>query len=242
MASFYAHAWGFLVTSVLALVLVQTTKLLETRFGWSKNTCRKLTHIATGIVYLLSWLQHPNTPVSRYVAASVPLLMAIKCILVGLGIDRDPAFLAMSRSGAKEELLQGPFSYALAHSALTLCFWRDQSIVGIVAMSCLCAGDGFASLIGAPYSKILGPLPYNRSKSWMGSLAFLMASFVFSLTLVFIVAISPPPLFTVMKISFASSLVSAVVESLPLTKYGLEDNALVAISACITSMYYIGNL
>lgn len=234
--SYSNHAWGFLVTAAVALMLVQTAKVLETRFRFSKNTCRKLTHISVGFVYMFSWLQHPLSPSSRYVAASVPFLMAIKCILVGMGLDKDPAFLAMSRSGAKEELLQGPFSYAIAHTALTICFWRE-SLAGIVAISCLCGGDGFASLIGAPYGKLLGPLPFNKGKSWIGSLAFFIASFLLSVPMVLLVSISPPPLATVIKVCFASSLASAVVEALPLVKFGLEDNALVAITACLTAMY-----
>lgn len=47
-----------------------------------------------------------------------------------------------------------------------------------MALTLLCIGDGFAGLIGQTYGK--SSLPWNRRKTWEGTIAFIVTAFVFS--------------------------------------------------------------
>jgi dolichol kinase len=52
----------------------------------------------------------------------------------------------MSRSGDRTELLKGPFCYGTVISSATVLFWRRLSAA--ISISALCAGDGFADIVG----------------------------------------------------------------------------------------------
>lgn len=68
----------------------------------------------------------------------------------------------------RTELLRGPLFYVMVMTATTLVFWR-QSPVGMMVIALMCGGDGLADIIGRKYGS--AKLPFNRSKSWAGSLA-----------------------------------------------------------------------
>lgn len=94
------------------------------------------------------------------------------------GIVNDPNVVSMmSRCGLRNELLRGPVYYGLVHVASTLLFWKNST--GVMAIVILCAGDGFADIIGRRYGS--AKLPWSKGKSWAGSLAFLAASYLVGL-------------------------------------------------------------
>lgn len=68
----------------------------------------------------------------------------------------------------RNELLQGPSYYAVILIAVTLLFWRN-SLVGFATISVMCGGDGLADIIGRRLGT--AKLPWNKDKSWAGSLA-----------------------------------------------------------------------
>ena len=68
----------------------------------------------------------------------------------------------LQRSGSRQELLRGPFMYGAVISALTALYWRD-SPVGVTAIAVLCAGDGFADIIGRRYGGS-NKLPHSPDK------------------------------------------------------------------------------
>eukprot|EP00276_Gloeochaete_wittrockiana_P013523 CAMPEP_0184331726 /NCGR_PEP_ID=MMETSP1089-20130417/1007_1 /TAXON_ID=38269 ORGANISM="Gloeochaete wittrockiana, Strain SAG46.84" /NCGR_SAMPLE_ID=MMETSP1089 /ASSEMBLY_ACC=CAM_ASM_000445 /LENGTH=244 /DNA_ID=CAMNT_0026654789 /DNA_START=60 /DNA_END=794 /DNA_ORIENTATION=- len=136
---------------------------------------RKVVHIGTGLVFLPCWTLF-KTALGPFLAASVPFLFSIKFALIGLGILRDEkAVKSMSRTGDARELLYGPVQYGIIHTLATMLFWRSPVAVAVVCV--LCAGDGFAEVFGRALGKNL-PLPWNKSKSWPGSIAMLLFSFV----------------------------------------------------------------
>ncbi|KAH7444887.1 hypothetical protein KP509_02G095900 [Ceratopteris richardii] len=99
-------------------------------------------------------------------------------LALGSGIMEDPVVVrSMTRSGDHRELLKGPFYYALTISLATTCFWRTSPVAPMTVAN-LCAGDGFADLIGRKFGK--SKLPYNQNKSYIGSLAMLFFGFIFS--------------------------------------------------------------
>jgi farnesol kinase len=84
----------------------------------------------------------------------------------------------MSRSGSPRELLKGPLAYGVVFVLGTVVSWRT-SVDSIFAFVLLCVGDGFAEIFGRRYGRgALGALPFNRRKTYAGSLAFVVLSLV----------------------------------------------------------------
>ncbi|KAH8941238.1 hypothetical protein BDL97_14G027100 [Sphagnum fallax] len=114
------------------------------------------------------------SPYAKYMAAFAVAANGLRMIGLGLGLLKNDALVkAISREGDKRELLKGPLYYAISITVATVCFWRN-SPVGAVAVANLCAGDGFADIVGRNYGT--EKLPYNHSKSYIGSLAFFAAA------------------------------------------------------------------
>ncbi len=163
----------------LALLWLRINDFFAHR-GWiSSGLSRKMIHIGTGPLFVLTWLLFSDAPSARWLAALVPFAITAQFALVGLGIMRDPqAVKAMSRTGNRQEILRGPLYYGIAFVALTLLFWKDSPI-GIVALMMLCGGDGLAEVIGSRFGR--AKLPWSRNKSWAGTLAMFFGSLLLSL-------------------------------------------------------------
>jgi uncharacterized protein (TIGR00297 family) len=118
--------------------------------------------------------------------------------------------------------------YALSVLILILVFRHHLEVVAC-AWGILAFGDGAATLFGKGLG---GPrLPWNPSKSWAGSLAFLLLGTLGGAGLMIWVAggsSSPLPVLPVFLIAAAATLAGAVVESLPLE---LDDNLSVPLLA-----------
>jgi len=123
---------------------------------------------------------HSAAPEARVYAALVPALNMVRLLLAGSGVVSDPGLVkSTSRSGDKSELLRGPLCYVLVLAGVTLGFWRGHP-AGLVAVSMVCGGDGLADIVGR---KLGGsnPLPWNKAKSWAGSIGMLLGGFAMSL-------------------------------------------------------------
>ena len=167
------------ITFVLALIWLRLNDFAAQR-GWiSGHLSRKLIHIGTGPIFVLCWLLFRDTPEARYLAALVPLLFTIQFFLIGIGVIHDPASVqAMSRTGNPREILQGPLIYGIVFVVFTVLFWK-LSPIGIVALMILCGGDGLADIVGRRWGRI--KLPWNSSKSWIGSLGMLFGGLLTTL-------------------------------------------------------------
>lgn len=179
---------------------------------------RKLIHIGTGPFFLICWNLFSSAGHARWLAASVPAAITLQFAAVGLGFMEDPAAVqAMSRTGDRREILQGPLYYGIIFVLATLVFWR-QSPVGILALMILCGGDGLADVIGRRWGT--KKLPWATDKSWIGSAAMLLGSFTFGVVMV--LAFNtwgyyslPAAASTWLAISIVA-LVATAVESLPM--------------------------
>jgi phytol kinase len=104
-------------------------------------------------------------------------------VLLGLGILKDEETVkSMSRTGNPRELLRGILLYGIVILYCTIVYWTD-SPVGITTMLILCIGDGFAGLIGTWLQRsvaksVFGPLPWNRSKTAIGVISFIVLSII----------------------------------------------------------------
>ncbi|KAJ4725534.1 Phytol kinase [Melia azedarach] len=165
-------------------------------------------------------------------ASLTPGVNIIQMLLVGSGMWKDEATVkSMSRYGDRRELLKGPLYYATTITLACVIYWRT-SPTGIAAISNLCAGDGFADIVGRRLGK--QKLPYNQNKSVAGSIAMASAGFLASLGFMYYFAS-----FGYIQCSWelvlgflVVSVASALVESLPISTQ-LDDNLTVTLTSIL---------
>jgi phytol kinase len=178
---------------------------------------RKLIHIGTGPVFVLSWLFFTDAALARYLAALVPFAITMQFVLVGLGVIGDPAAVAaMSRTGDRREILRGPLFYGIAFVALTIFYWMDSPI-GIVALMLMCGGDGLAEVIGKRFGR--RRLPWSQGKSWAGLAAMFAGGWLLSslvLAVFIAVGVFPGSLVDYLPAVTIISAAVTAVESLPM--------------------------
>lgn len=172
------------LTFAIAIFFLRLMDYIAHR-GWiDSKTSRKLIHIGTGPIFVLCWLMFPDLPISRWLAALVPLLITVQFALVGTGILKDEAAVkAMSRTGDRREILRGPLFYGIVFVAITLLYWKE-SLIGIPALMMMCGGDGIADIVGR---RVRSPkLPWSREKSLAGSLSVFAGGWILTI-LIFLI-------------------------------------------------------
>ncbi|KAF3612783.1 putative phytol kinase 2, chloroplastic [Capsicum annuum] len=204
----------------------------------TQKTNRKLVHISIGLVFMLCWPMFSSGHQGAILAALIPGLNIIKMLLLGLGMWRDDATVkSMSRFGDHRELLKGPLYYALTITYACAVYWRYSPIsIGLICN--LCAGDGIADIVGRRFGK--QKLPYNKNKSFAGSIAMAIAGFLVSVgflhyfSLFGYIQVSSK---TVLGFLFMS-LAAALVESHPLSSE-LDDNLTVPLTSVLVGSLVI---
>lgn len=168
-----------LLTLAVALIFLRLMDLLAHRGFIEGRLSRKIIHIGTGPIFVLCWLMFADAPISRWLAALVPLVIVVQFTLVGLGVIKDEAAVkAMSRTGDPREILRGPLFYGIVFVAMTLIYWKD-SLIGIPALMILCGGDGIADIVGR---RVKSPkLFWSREKSVAGSLSVFLGGWLLTL-------------------------------------------------------------
>jgi phytol kinase len=205
-----------LLTFAIAVFFLRVMDVLAHRGVIESRLSRKLIHIGTGPIFVLCWLLYPNQPISRWLAALVPLVITAQFALVGTGILKDEAAVqAMSRTGDRREILRGPLFYGLVFVAVTLISWKD-SLIGIPALMMMCGGDGVADIVGR---RVRSPkLLWSPEKSMAGSLSVFFGGWLLTL-LIFAVYVgagvfSGPVARFVLPVTWIA-LGAMLVESLP---------------------------
>lgn len=229
---------ALLITFALAIAWLRLVDWLAQR-GWIEGRLsRKIIHTGTGPLFVLCWLLFPSDPASRFLAALVPLAITIQFFLVGMGVLDDPAAVqAMSRRGDRREILRGPLLYGLIFTLLTLVYWKD-SPVGLAALMALSGGDGLADIAGRRFGAVR--LPWNRDKSWAGSLGMLLGSLVFTagvLAVFLSVGVFPGMLRAYLPGLALMALAATLVETLPIHDF---DNLTVTLAALAVGHLIIG--
>jgi phytol kinase len=222
---------ALLITFAVALTWLRINDFAAQR-GWiTSRLSRKLIHIGTGPLFVLCWLLFTPAPLSRYLAALVPLLFTLQFVLIGLGIVKDEASVqAMSRTGDRREILKGPVYYGLVFVVMTLLYWLESPI-GMVALMLMCGGDGLADITGRRFGN--RKLPWNTGKSWAGSLGMLVGGWILAFLILWVfisVEAFPGSIIDYLPALTVIALVGTIVESLPLKDV---DNITVTISAVL---------
>ena len=234
---FNGDVLAFCTVSAIMVIWVELVKLLSNRKLLSVIARRKIMHICTGPIFLFTWPLFSSSKSGRIAASLVPVAMTLKFFLIGLGIIHDEdAIHSMSRTGDRRELLRGPTLYGTVFVLATYLFWMD--IRAVIALGCLCFGDGFAEIIGRKFGKI--KLPWSNDKSWAGSLGFVVASCTLTSLLATVVMAHNPAMKMIRNSALFprllfSSLAAAAVESLPLADV---DNVTIFIAAALADTLF----
>ena len=228
---------ALVITFILMLIWLRLNDFAAHR-GWvNSHLSRKIIHMGTGPFFVLCWLLFADAPISRYLAALVPLAITVQFFLVGSGILKDEAAVrAMSRSGDRREILRGPLYYGIIFILLTIVFWKD-SPVGIVALMLMCGGDGLADILGRRIGE--APLPWNRAKSWAGSAGMFLGGWVFAILILAIyiaVNVFSGPLDAYLPALTLIAVVGTLVESLPFKDI---DNITVTLAAVLLGLFLL---
>jgi phytol kinase len=226
-----------LLTFAIAITFLRIMDFIAHR-GWiDSKTSRKLIHIGTGPIFVLCWLMFPNQPISRWLAAFVPLLITIQFALVGTGLMKDEAAVkAMSRSGDRREILRGPLFYGIMFVLITVIYWKD-SLIGIPALMMMCGGDGIADIVGRRVRS--AKLPWSPEKSVAGTASVLVGGWLMTV-LVFAVYVGAgvfaAPLAGYLAPITWIALGAAAVESLPFKD--IDNITLTVVSALIGHLVF----
>jgi phytol kinase len=200
--------------------------------GWiSSHLSRKIIHMGTGPLFVLCWFLFSDTPISRYLAALVPLAITLQFIFVGTGLIRDEAAVkGMSRTGDRREILRGPLFYGLVFILLTIIYWKDSPI-GMVALMLMCGGDGLADIFGRRFGRI--QLPWNPKKTWLGSLGMFTGGWIFAAVILAVYLATgyfTGSWFSYLPALTLITLAGTLVESLPIKEI---DNISVTLAAVL---------
>jgi phytol kinase len=226
---------ALIITFVVALAWLRLNDYFANR-GWvESHLSRKFIHIGTGPLFVLCWLLFNSNPINKYLAALVPLAFTLQFLLIGIGVIKDEASVkAMSRSGDRKEILRGPLYYGIIFVLLTIIYWKSSPI-GLIALMLMCGGDGLADIFGRKWGSI--KIPWNRAKSWSGSIGMLVGGWVFSVLIVWIftaAGIFSSPIQSYLLPVTIIAIVGTLVESLPLRDI---DNITITLSAMILGYF-----
>jgi uncharacterized protein (TIGR00297 family) len=116
--------------------------------------------------------------------------------------------------------------YPLMVLILILVF-RHQLVNAAVGWAVMAFGDGMATVVGRSFP--IAALPWNRAKSWGGSLAFVVGGFA---SLVAVVRLFGAPLTAAI---MAALVIAAIMESMPL---GVNDNIVVPVAVATVLLVF----
>lgn len=120
-----------------------------------------------------------NADHARYLLLFLPVANLCRLVFAGMGFVKDPDLIkSVTRNNNVQELLGGPMLYTTVLAFVTVFGWKS-SIVGILAISMMCGGDGLADIVGRRIGKT--KLPYNSEKSLEGSIAMIIGGSVIGL-------------------------------------------------------------
>ncbi|XP_022133528.1 probable phytol kinase 1, chloroplastic, partial [Momordica charantia] len=200
-----------------------------------QNLSRKLVHILSGLLFMMSWPIFSTSTEARYFASLVPTVNCLRLVVYGLSLAKDEGLLkSLTREGKPEELLRGPLYYVLILILSAVVFWRE-SPVGLISLAMMCGGDGIADIMGRRFGS--KRLPYNQGKSWIGSISMFIFGFWVSIGMLYYYsALGYLELDwgrTVQKVALVS-LVATVVESLPIANV-VDDNISVPLVSMVAA-------
>ncbi|KAL5569504.1 hypothetical protein UlMin_026079 [Ulmus minor] len=160
----------------------------------------------------------------------VPLVNLSRLLVHGLSLIDDKALIKSFKNPGRH------IYYVLMLILYALVFWRE-SLVGMISLAMMCGGDGVADIMGRKFGSI--KLPYNKSKSWAGSISMFVFGFLISIGMLYYYSalrylhldwVSTPKRVALV------SLLATIVESLPITGV-VDDNISVPLSTMLFAYF-----
>jgi len=216
---------GIVVSIIFVFLIIGISSLLTKFKLLSNEGSRKFIHIGVSNWWIIAMIFFN----SNIYAAIVPGLF----VIVNYISYKKQVFKAMERDGSKNDL--GTVYFALSLLILALITFKNAefSYIGALGILIMGYGDGLAAIIGVKYGKhkfkVLG-----NEKSFEGSLAMFVFSFLVSVSLLYI--------FNPVNITLFSLIVAIVSTALEaLSPYGL-DNLTVPLGTSLSYYLLIGLL
>ena len=176
---------------------------------------RKIVHIGSGNVILLAWWLKISTIVIVAAAAIASIIALISYFI--------PILPSINSVGRKS---LGTLFYALSIGILASWFWQDRPQYTAVGILVMAWGDGMAAIIGQRFGKHTYHI-FAITKSWEGSLAMAIATFIVTSTILWAVeGIN----WQIGLISIITALIATILEAF--SKLGI-DNLTVPLASAI---------
>ena len=214
-----------LIAAGYLMLLILIAEFLSRVYDTDSELTRKIVHIGTGNVILIAWW----LDISR----NIILLASIGASLIAIASYILPILPSVNGVGRKS---LGTLFYAISIGILAGLFWgentREFTAIGILVMS---YGDGMAALVGQNFGKH----PYQvwgNKKSWEGSLAMTIVSFIITLSILSLVG--SWQWFYVL-IALVVGIVATILETF--SQVGI-DNLTVPVGSSLISYYLISVL
>jgi len=190
---------------------------------------RRIWHISPGLLPFLLWPIPHADPISPTLRGIIVLTCAIIAGLIYLRFHR------VARQSVASDRAGAVLGYS-GSVLLTLLLFPANAELGLTVLAILAFGDGSATLGGM---LLAGPkLPWNRSKTWTGTLCFLacgvpMATVVFWGETYFNAESqgSPVPFFSALLCGGTAVVLAAIAESVPSR---INDNIRVGVTAAVS--------
>ena len=202
-------------------VLVAIADILSRLLPNDPELTRKIVHIGSGNVILLAWW----LGISSQVIVSAAIIAAAIAIISYM-IPILPSIESVGRKSF------GTLFYAISMGVLTAFFWQDHPQYAVIGILIMAWGDGLAAIIGqrfGEHSYHIGEI----KKSWEGSLAMFVASFVVSeLVLLSVEGNS----WQILLVSLATAVAATILEAF--SKLGI-DNLSVPLSSGFICFFFI---
>jgi phytol kinase len=228
----------FFVTLLLAVIWLAGCGIAVKRKWITPALNRKVIHISTGPLFLLTWPFFENTPTTPFIVALLPACVTGMVLLTGA---RDtPITITLfeySRPQKKSSEIAAPLTYGLAFTIATTLFWT-RSPAGVAALMILCGGDGMAEILGKRFGK--RRLPWSTHKTWAGSLGMLLGGFLLALGIInyfVLVGIFSAPLAEYLYPLAFLAIIGTIVESLPLPG---PDNLYIPLATGLAGWFWWG--
>jgi len=230
---------------VASIAWIKICNLLSSAGITSQYVSRKLVHMGSGPLFVLCWPLFTPGLGGQLAAMTVPILSVVRLLRAGKAAEGSEAgaelVRAISRSGDKQEALEGPMVYTIVLLAATAFGWR--SAVSVIAINQMAIGDGMADIVGRRVGKrrFTTFLEPTGKKSVEGSVAFAFFAFVACMLMVGLFNLTGVVALTAAQAApqlLLISVVAALVELLPLG----DDNFTVPLSSAILATVLQGGL